>query len=92
MSGASDFRINNLSEERYISAKTTNMRANNIYPSNTVSNAKYNPITFIPIILYEQFKFFFNLYFLVVALSQIVPQLRIGYLSSYIVPLAFVLL
>ena len=26
-----------------------------------------------------------------VALSQIVPQLRIGYLSSYIVPLAFVL-
>lgn len=91
VSGASDFRINNLSAERYISAKTTNLRANNIYPSNTISNAKYNPITFIPIILYEQFKFFFNLYFLVVALSQIVPQLRIGYLSSYIVPLAFVL-
>lgn len=61
------------------------------YPTNAVSNAKYNPITFIPIILYEQFKFFFNLYFLLVALSQIVPQLRIGYLSSYIVPLAFVL-
>lgn len=89
--GASDFRINNLSNERYISAKTTNLRANNIYPSNAILNAKYNPITFIPIILYEQFKFFFNLYFLIVALSQIVPQLRIGYLSSYIVPLAFVL-
>ncbi|KAI5953547.1 NEO1 [Candida jiufengensis] len=90
-SGASDFRINNLSNERYISAKTTNQRANNIYPTNSISNAKYNPITFIPLILYEQFKFFFNLYFLIVALSQIVPQLRIGYLSSYIVPLAFVL-
>lgn len=64
---------------------------NNTYPSNAVSNAKYNPITFIPIILYEQFKFFFNLYFLLVALSQAVPALRIGYLSSYIVPLAFVL-
>lgn len=99
-SGASDFRRNSnvLSAnnnqdfgERYISAKSTNSKANNIYPSNAISNAKYNPITFIPIILYEQFKFFFNLYFLVVALSQIIPQLRIGYLSSYIVPLAFVL-
>ncbi|ANB11385.1 putative aminophospholipid-translocating P4-type ATPase NEO1 [Sugiyamaella lignohabitans] len=61
------------------------------FPSNAVSNAKYSPVMFIPIILYEQFKFFFNLYFLLVALSQIVPALRIGYLSSYIVPLGFVL-
>lgn len=76
-----------LSDERYISPRNTSQT----YPSNAISNAKYNPITFIPIILYEQFKFFFNLYFLLVALSQIIPQLRIGYLSSYIVPLAFVL-
>ncbi|KAK7207726.1 hypothetical protein BZA70DRAFT_233712 [Myxozyma melibiosi] len=60
-------------------------------PSNAISNAKYNPFTFLPIILYEQFKFFINLYFLLVALSQIVPALRIGYLSSYVLPLAFVL-
>ncbi|EMG46961.1 NEO1 Probable phospholipid-transporting ATPase NEO1 [Candida maltosa Xu316] len=94
LSGSSDYRNSShphATDERYISAKTTNLKANNIYPSNAISNAKYNPITFIPIILYEQFKFFFNLYFLVVALSQIIPQLRIGYLSSYIVPLAFVL-
>lgn len=32
----------------------------------------------MPIVLYEQFKFFFNLYFLLVALSQFVPALRIG--------------
>jgi phospholipid-translocating ATPase len=38
-----------------------------------------------------QFKSFFNLYFLLVALSQAIPALRIGYLSTYIVPLAFVL-
>ncbi|KAH3663785.1 hypothetical protein OGAPHI_005188 [Ogataea philodendri] len=63
----------------------------NGFPSNAVSNAKYNALSFFPIILYEQFKFFFNLYFLLVALSQAVPALRIGYLSSYIVPLAFVL-
>lgn len=61
------------------------------YPSNAISNAKYSAFTFLPIILFEQFKFFFNLYFLLVALSQTIPALRIGYLSSYIVPLAFVL-
>lgn len=77
-----------LGDERYISPRNQSHRA---YVSNAVSNAKYNPITFIPVILYEQFKFFFNLYFLLVALSQIVPLLRIGFLSSYIVPLAFVL-
>lgn len=79
---------NELSEERYVSPKSN--KSDN-FPSNAVSNAKYNPVTFIPVILYEQFKFFFNLYFLLVALSQAIPQLRIGYLSSYIVPLAFVL-
>ncbi|KAK9466771.1 hypothetical protein V1512DRAFT_165962 [Lipomyces arxii] len=64
---------------------------NGKFPSNAISNAKYNPVTFVPLILYEQFKFFINLYFLIVALSQIVPSLRIGYLSSYVLPLAFVL-
>ena len=38
-----------------------------------------------------QFKSFLNLYFLLVALSQAIPALRIGYLSAYIIPLAFVL-
>lgn len=78
--------------EREIHPDTTPIYDKNKYPSNAISNAKYNPITFIPIILYEQFKFFFNLYFLLVALSQAIPALRIGYLSSYIVPLAFVLM
>ncbi|CAL9728696.1 phospholipid-transporting ATPase Neo1p [Monosporozyma unispora] len=77
--------------ERQIHPGTTPVYDKNKYPSNEVSNAKYNPVTFVPTLLYEQFKFFFNLYFLVVALSQAIPALRIGYLSSYIVPLAFVL-
>lgn len=50
----------------------------NKFPANLVRNQKYNIITFLPIVLYEQFKFFFNLYFLLVALSQFVPALRIG--------------
>jgi phospholipid-translocating ATPase len=37
--------------------------------------------TFLPIVFYEQFKFFFNLYFLLVALSQFVPALKTGTLS-----------
>ena len=50
----------------------------NRFPANIVRNQKYNIITFLPIVLYEQFKFFFNLYFLLVALSQFVPALKIG--------------
>lgn len=41
----------------------------------------------LPQVLYNQFKFFLNLYFLVVALSQFVPSLKIGYLYTYWVPL-----
>lgn len=60
------------------------------YPPNVVSNAKYTPWSFLPRTLYNEFSFFFNIYFLLVALSQIIPILRIGYMSSYIAPLAFV--
>ncbi|OQD75763.1 hypothetical protein PENDEC_c006G01569 [Penicillium decumbens] len=60
------------------------------YPPNVVSNAKYTPWGFLPRTLYNEFSFFFNIYFLLVALSQIIPILRIGYMSSYIAPLAFV--
>ena len=42
---------------------------------------KYNAFTFLPIVFYEQFKFFFNVNFSLVALSQFVPALKIGGLS-----------
>ena len=61
------------------------------FPPNAVSNAKYTAWSFLPRTLYNEFSFFFNLYFLLVALSQIIPSLRIGFLSTYIAPLAFVL-
>ncbi|ELR07275.1 Putative aminophospholipid-translocase [Pseudogymnoascus destructans] len=61
------------------------------FPPNAVSNAKYTPWSFLPVTLYNEFSFFFNMYFLLVALSQAIPALRIGYLSTYIVPLVFVL-
>lgn len=62
------------------------------FTPNIVRNQKYNVFTFLPIVFYEQFKFFFNLYFLLVALSQFVPALKTGFLVTYIAPLAFVLL
>ncbi|XP_068023805.1 probable phospholipid-transporting ATPase IIB isoform X2 [Melanerpes formicivorus] len=61
------------------------------YPRNAIKNQKYNIFTFIPGVLYEQFKFFLNLYFLVVSCSQFVPALKIGYLYTYWAPLGFVL-
>ncbi|KAJ8610208.1 hypothetical protein MRB53_038709 [Persea americana] len=61
------------------------------FPPNAVSNAKYTPWSFLPRTLYNEFSFFFNMYFLLVALSQIIKPLRIGYLSTYVAPLAFVL-
>lgn len=62
------------------------------FPPNIVRNQKYSFMSFLPLVLYEQFKFFFNLYFLAVAMSQFVPALRIGLLMTYVAPLAFVLL
>ncbi|OQO16528.1 hypothetical protein B0A51_18660 [Rachicladosporium sp. CCFEE 5018] len=61
------------------------------YPANAISNAKYTPLSFLPVTLWNEFKLFLNLYFLLVALSQVLPALRIGYLSTYVAPLAFVL-
>ena len=41
------------------------------HPSNVTCNQKYTVFSFLPIVLYEQFKHFFNLYFLLVACSQV---------------------
>uniref|UniRef100_A0A4W3HUA5 Phospholipid-transporting ATPase n=1 Tax=Callorhinchus milii TaxID=7868 RepID=A0A4W3HUA5_CALMI len=61
------------------------------YPRNAIKNQKYNFFTFVPGVLYQQFKFFLNLYFLVVSCSQFVPELKIGYLYTYWAPLGFVM-
>ncbi|KAJ8735070.1 hypothetical protein PYW08_014320 [Mythimna loreyi] len=61
------------------------------FPPNYVCNQKYNILTFLPLVLFEQFRFFLNLYFLVMAVSQFIPSIRIGYLYTYWGPLCFVL-
>ncbi|KAJ5070218.1 phospholipid-transporting atpase [Anaeramoeba ignava] len=63
----------------------------NKFPANVIKNQKYNLFTFFPWFFYDQFKYFFNLYFLLTALSQFIPSLKIGFTSTYITPLVFVL-
>uniref|UniRef100_A0A6I8NIN3 Phospholipid-transporting ATPase n=1 Tax=Ornithorhynchus anatinus TaxID=9258 RepID=A0A6I8NIN3_ORNAN len=61
------------------------------YPRNVINNQKYNFFTILPGVLFNQFKYFFNLYFLLLACSQFVPEMRLGALYTYWVPLGFVL-
>ncbi|XP_063989984.1 probable phospholipid-transporting ATPase IIA isoform X1 [Diachasmimorpha longicaudata] len=61
------------------------------FPTNVIRNQKYNIITFLPFVLFQQFKFFLNLYFLIMASSQFISEIRIGYLYTYWGPLCFVL-
>uniref|UniRef100_A0A8C5HQK3 Phospholipid-transporting ATPase n=1 Tax=Gouania willdenowi TaxID=441366 RepID=A0A8C5HQK3_GOUWI len=62
------------------------------YPRNVINNQKYNFFTFLPGVLFNQFKYFFNFYFLLLACSQFVEELRLGALYTYWVPLGFVLI
>ena len=54
--------------------------ANNAHKraKNIVKNQKYNVFTFVPIVIFNQFKFFFNLFYLLIALSQFIPALKVG--------------
>lgn len=62
------------------------------YMSNSISNQKYSVLNFIPLVLFNQFKFFFNLFFLIVSFSQFFEALRVGFLFTFLAPLVFVLM
>lgn len=59
--------------------------------SNSVNNQKYNIFNFLPIVLFNQFKLFFNFFQLAINLSQFIPILKVGFLFTYIAPLIMVL-
>jgi len=61
------------------------------YAENLVKNQKYSVLSFIPLVLYNQFRFFFNLFYLLIALTQFVPPLKVGFLFTYVGPLCLVL-
>ncbi|XP_069905944.1 probable phospholipid-transporting ATPase IIB isoform X3 [Oryctolagus cuniculus] len=94
-SSCCDWLINICQRKKELKARTVWLgcpeKCEEKHPRNSIKNQKYNVFTFIPGVLYEQFKFFLNLYFLVVSCSQFVPALKIGYLYTYWAPLGFVL-
>lgn len=45
---------------------------------NIIKNTKYNPYNFIPKVLYDEFKFFSNMFFLLICLSQFYEPLKVG--------------
>jgi len=62
------------------------------FPTNKQNNQKYNILTLIPVVLFNQFKFFYNFFFLLISLSQFIPPLKVGLMFTYVAPLVFVLL
>ena len=59
--------------------------------SNRVVNTKYNFLSFIPVVILNQFRFFGNQFYLVMTLSQFIPVLKVGFLFSYLAPLLIVI-
>lgn len=59
--------------------------------ANVVRNQKYSVVSFVPKVLYLQFQYFFNLFYLLTALSQFIPALKVGLVFSFVAPLVLVL-
>ncbi|KAG8349017.1 putative phospholipid-translocating ATPase [Trypanosoma vivax] len=64
----------------------------NGYPRNVVNNQRYSMITFLPLSLFNQFKPFFNSFYLFLTLSQFIDALKVGFLFTYCSPLLLVVL
>jgi hypothetical protein len=52
-----------------------------IHLINAASSCPQRRVACVPQVLYEQFRYFFNLYFLLVALSQFIPALQVPRIS-----------
>lgn len=62
-----------------------------LFPSNEISTCKYNCVTFIPKNLFEQFRKLANVYFLLIAILQVVPQTTVSNgVPNILMPLLFV--
>ncbi|CAG9323285.1 unnamed protein product [Blepharisma stoltei] len=61
------------------------------FPSNYVTTTKYNIVTFLPFSLLEQFKRLPNVYFLIIAILQSLPQISALGPYTAIAPICFVL-
>ncbi|XP_048358974.1 phospholipid-transporting ATPase IC [Sphaerodactylus townsendi] len=62
-----------------------------IYSGNAIKTYKYNPITFLPLNLFEQFKRAANFYFLILLILQSIPQITTLAWYTTLIPLLLVL-
>lgn len=66
--------------------------ADNNAPTNAISTSKYNIFTFWPMNLFEQFSKLANIYFLLIAILQVIPDIsNTGGQPLQLVPLCFIL-
>lgn len=63
----------------------------NVNSPNVIRNQKYSALTLVPVVLFQQFCFFSNLFFLAISLSQLIPDLKVGFMFTYVAPLVIVL-
>ena len=61
------------------------------FPRNSICNQKYSIFTFPFLFLRDQLHYFFNVFFLLVGISQLLPAFRVDNSFTYFVPLAVVL-
>ncbi|OMJ85922.1 hypothetical protein SteCoe_12625 [Stentor coeruleus] len=75
--------------KRYIEIPVPNPK---LYIANSISTSKYNFFTFLPKNLFEQFSKSANVYFLIIAVLQSIPQISVtGGIPNILMPLSFVL-
>ena len=58
--------------------------------SNKIENHKYNLITFVPVVLFNQFKQFGNFFYLIMSITQFFEELKVGFMFTYLSPLVIV--
>ena len=63
---------------------------NKTFWSNKEENNKYSILFFLPVVLINQFKQFGNFFYLIMTISQFIPELKVGFLFAYLSPLCMV--
>lgn len=80
-------------ENYYYLTNNENLHMNKAFQSNKISSSKYNWITVIPQVLLEQFMNVGNIYFLILAILQLIPQIsNSGSTPVNFIPLTIVVL
>ncbi|ELP90095.1 cation-transporting ATPase, putative [Entamoeba invadens IP1] len=75
---------------RTIKRTTVEIKKAPKYVTNKIANTRYTWWNFLPMSLFNQFKYFYNLYFLLNASSQLIPAFKVGMTFTYFAPLVFV--